>query len=406
MFTPSSLSTSPSFSVDTNTVIDLVESDEDDADRTSNDADPFHITSTSQHVFPTYQTLREYLDQYGVRHGFEVRYPSNTGVPNAKGHYGAARCWCWLGPPTVLKPEEQQHPSHPPQRTVVPRTANRSGNQIKCGCSWCIHFNRRVNGDYVFTTARQLNHTGHECVAAYKLEVTIDSFRVVPDEVLEDVRIAVRSGWHGVESLRRFVADRRNLELNRSTFSALVQRTKAEYGIKDGEADFRELGIWLQQQMRDSTAIARINIENAVDVSGIYYMSVPSFSSTVLVPLRNMPAREARWGQMTGWGNTIASIAAENSNLYGYLARKMEELCREAEQLASKPEPVSGTSVHLSSVIASAPSALHPTVSLEQMQMPQHRKHKRGNPSERRQQSAAEVASKRLNVPLTASQAM
>jgi len=188
---------SSSFSDSATNVIDLVDDDEcKELPSLSTDTDPFRITSTSQHYFPSYQTLREYLDQYAAGSGFEVRYPANKGQPDQPGHAGTARCWCYPEPPVVLKPEEQQQPSHQPPRTIVPRAANRSGNQVKCGCPWRINFTRRVSGEYGFTTTRHLLHSGHECVASHKLAVTVDSLRVVPEVVERAVYDAVVNNNH------------------------------------------------------------------------------------------------------------------------------------------------------------------------------------------------------------------
>ena len=217
--------------------------------------------------------MRGYLDLYAVRCGFEIRWPKNKGTPDQPGHSGVARCWCFLPPPVALKPEQQQHPSHPPQHTVIPRGANRSGHQVKCGCPWRVNFSRRVDGEYVFTSTRHLQHSGHECLASEKLVGTIDSLRVAPEIVQQDVRDALGSGVHGIESLRRFLSVRHKLDLNRKTFSDLVQRTNSELGIKDAQADFDALIDWLQKEMYQGTAIARINIEDGVVVSGIFYMS-------------------------------------------------------------------------------------------------------------------------------------
>jgi hypothetical protein len=283
-FAPFSSSASSTSAVD---VIDLVNDDISDLQtipfstssvvsdtaRASSYADPFHITPTSQHVFASYKAMRDYLEQYAVRGGFEIRYPQNKYTPDQPNHAGVARCWCYLDPPVVLSADEQKQPSHPPQRTVIQRVANRSGNQVKCSCPWRVNFTRRWNGEYGFTSTRHLQHAGHECIASTTLAVTIDSLRVVPDVVQEDVRLAIISGMHGVEPLRRMLATKYTLELSRTTFKDLVQRTKSQLGIKDAHADFTALITWLQQEMLESTAIARINVDGDATVSGIFYMS-------------------------------------------------------------------------------------------------------------------------------------
>jgi hypothetical protein len=235
--------------------------------------DPFLITDVSGHTFPTYLALRNYLDQYATQCGFEIRYPSNKGVPDQAGHAGTARCWCYLPPPVTLKSEEQQHQSHPPQRSVIPRARNRSGNQVKCSCPWRINFSRHVTGEYVFTSTRNLLHVGHDCVGLTQLTTTIDSLRVVPDVIRDDVRTAVMSGWHGTESLRRFLSTKHQLDIHRTTFANLVHSTKSELGIMDAEADFTAFLAWLQAEMLSNMSVARINIDSSATVSCIYYMS-------------------------------------------------------------------------------------------------------------------------------------
>jgi len=141
-------------------------------------------------------------------------------------------------------------------------------------------------------------------------------------------------------------------------------------------------------------------------------ISVPSLSSTVPIPSANIPARNARWGQLTGLCNIIASIATDNTDIFKYVSRKVEALCKEVEALVSKP---AAARIEYMTTAASATSAsssslpqLHPTVGVPQMVMPPHRKRKRGKPSEKRKQSAVELASKgmRVRAPTTASQSM
>ena len=130
-----------------------------------------------------------------------------------------------------------------------------------------------MSGMYVFTPTRILAHTGHECIAPSTLATTIDSLRIVPEEVQQDVHAAIVSGLHGVEPLRRFLSTKYKLDLSRTTFNDLVQRTKSQLGIKDAQADFSALIAWLQAEMYGGTAIACIQIDAGAMVSGIFYMS-------------------------------------------------------------------------------------------------------------------------------------
>lgn len=251
-------------------VIDLV--DDDILSESDSTADVFLITQDSLHTFPNYQAIHDFLDQYAARSGFEIRLPHNKGVADQPGHSGTAACWCYLDAPVTLKPEEQQLPSHLPPRTVVPRAANRSGHQQKCGCKWRVNFNRRRTGEYALTS-RSLEHTGHECVPAQQLATTIDSLRCVPEQVERSVRNAIKTGNRGVESLRRFIAEEHQVDLDRKMFRNLVQRTSASLGIKDAYADFTALVAWLQQEITGGRAVARIKIEDGTTVSGVYYAS-------------------------------------------------------------------------------------------------------------------------------------
>ena len=75
--------------------------------------------------------------------------------------------------------------------------------------------------EYRLTRTRHLHHAGHDCVPPEKLAVPIASLR---DAVVQEVHTALVSGWHGTESLRRFLATPHGLELRRVTFGDLVQR--------------------------------------------------------------------------------------------------------------------------------------------------------------------------------------
>ena len=92
-----------------------------------------------------------FLKTHVLHRGFEVRYPSNSGVAGKPGHSGSARCWCWQPPPVTLKSEEHMQPSHPPARATAQRSTSRSGHQTKAGCRWSINFSRHADGIYTLT---------------------------------------------------------------------------------------------------------------------------------------------------------------------------------------------------------------------------------------------------------------
>ena len=271
---------SPSRAID---VIDLLEDDHPEAltattaaaSSNTSSSESVHflvITPTSQHRFSSYKSLREFIEQFAAQRGFHIRYPGNRGIADTAGHSESARCWYYLEPPLVLKAEEQQQPSHPPLRTVVPRAANRSGNQVKCACPWRVNFSRHADGSYVITPNRCLEHAGHECVCPQELATTIDSLLVMPDSIVRDVRIAVRHGQRGMETLRQQIAERYQLSVDRRTFLDLVQRSKLELGIQDGQDDFDALVPWLMKEIGERGAFGRLDVDGAL-VSRIFYMS-------------------------------------------------------------------------------------------------------------------------------------
>ena len=170
---------------------------------------------------------------------------------------------------------------------------------MRCGCPWRINFFRHVNGNYVFASTRYLQHARHECVPPEQLAVTIDSLRVMPDAVVRDVRIAVRHEQRGLEPLRRQLAERYELDIDRRTFPDLVQRSKLELGIQDG-----------------------------MDVS------VPSFSSTVSAPSANMPSRQAMCGQLVV--GAARCWRGCQPSMYRCVSGKLQSLCKDVEaQVAS-----------------------------------------------------------------------
>ena len=76
-----------------------------------------------------------------------------------------------------------------------------------------------------------------------------------------------------LSSSTKSIMSRAKADLSRSTFNDLVERTKSQLGIKDGQADFNMLLKWLQQEMHGGTAIARINID--ADAQCVAYSICP-----------------------------------------------------------------------------------------------------------------------------------
>ena len=123
MIAVSSSSSSSTFALD---IVDLVDDDSampdlpasahsssslPNTNATANSDNPFHITPTSRHTFPSYHTMNSFLNQYAADCGFEIRCPANKNTPDQPGHAGAARCWFYLAAPIILKAEQQQQPS-------------------------------------------------------------------------------------------------------------------------------------------------------------------------------------------------------------------------------------------------------------------------------------------------------
>ena len=132
-------------------------------------------------------------------------------------------------------------------------------------------------------------------------------------------------------------------------------------------------------------------------------VAVPMFSSSVS-PATSPPSRPAAWGTLSAWCNTICSIGMQPA-MYRYVAAKLEALCADVEAQVSQVSTLvrkrpAAAAVSAGSASESTGSAeLHPTVAVDVMEMPPHRKRKQGRVSEKRQQSAVERASKGMRVP-------
>jgi MULE transposase domain len=237
----------------------------------SSDSDTsFGLTDTSEHLFPSYAALRTWMRDYCTSNGFEVRW-NTTGGESSAHHGGNIRCWCYEQPPISVK--EEIIPSTKPLRTVHIKTSSHGGKQIKCGCPWSVSFFRRASGDYAITT-RKLKHSGHAVLSPSTLTEHIDSMRNIPTGVEEAVKLMIRSGMHGIESERRYLQELHKVKIDRDVFHNLVKRTKRELGIIDSSEDFKGLLYWLQSQMANRAAIARMRVtEDDCCVEAVFYMS-------------------------------------------------------------------------------------------------------------------------------------
>lgn len=83
--------------------------------------DPFDMTGSSVHQFPSYRNLQSWMKEYATALGFEVRW-NNTGSVNATHHGGTIRCWCHEMPPGAVT--EEIIPSTAPLRAQLVKTSS------------------------------------------------------------------------------------------------------------------------------------------------------------------------------------------------------------------------------------------------------------------------------------------
>lgn len=117
----------PASAVSSSPVVPSAPSDLDSADT---------LTDSSEHRFPSYTSLREWMDAYAKERGYQVRWKS-TGGEAAAHHGGTIRCWCWEQPPVVIK--EEVISSTPARRTVHIKTS------LHGGLSCSTHIPRAVS---------------------------------------------------------------------------------------------------------------------------------------------------------------------------------------------------------------------------------------------------------------------
>jgi hypothetical protein len=210
------------------------------------------------------------MKAHAASQGFEVRlYPS--GKAGTSHHGGEIKCWCHEPPPTAVKDEVIG--ATPALRTVYTKTSSRNGKQIKCGCPWSVHFLRHANGEYVITT-RSLAHAGHSPLDPSALSGHLDSLTNVTPDIERQVRGFIVHGMRGLERERRWMQDEHKIIIDRDTYHNLIKKLKAELGIIDSSDDFTGLLDWLQKEVSNSSAVARMKVEgDDRRVTAVFYMS-------------------------------------------------------------------------------------------------------------------------------------
>jgi hypothetical protein len=121
--------------------------------------------------------------------------------------------------------------------------------------------------------------------------------------------------------------------------------------------------------------------------------SIPNFNPS-LVQAGSLPARRARYGQLLGYCTTICTRAAEYKDIFHATLTKVEALARwvEAATSTSGLDTVARSASSSSSCSPPTLSDLHPSVGIEQLVLPEHRRKRKGREQQCRQKGAAERA--------------
>ena len=343
------------------------------------------------HEFGSLAMVTAFLEKHAASHGFEVRQKT-TGSVTSERHGATYFCWCRHSPPSPIK-EEVIH-SVKPARVRHAVSSLRGGKMVKCGCTWSISVYRWSSGDYRFGH-RNLIHTGHNVLPPTALTTTLDSLRNVSPLLEDEVRRMLTHGIRCSENERRYLQAGHGIEIDKELYRNLIKKLKRDLGFKDAAEDFRGLLDWLQSEMHGN---------------GV----TPVFTSVQRLPVA-IPARNARYGQIWGYCQTISTIAADYTEIFHTALQHMEKTAAWLEKITASarvpprilPPPTSAAAVSSSVGSSSASSsalALHASVPVEQVTFPQHKRRSKGRPGEKRVVGEGERASKRPS--LTSSQVM
>ena len=177
------------------------------------------LTASSQHAFPSYDSLRFFLDSYAHARGFKLRFDIEGSAYSAT-HGGKATCWC-------SKPAAEQSSQQPVEEAdsgVVSRKRRRAsltsdGVQVHCGCRWFVNFNRRGKGArsvYVLT-ARHLAHNGdqhtpHDERAVLTAPAAMDDASALQQRLFDAVEAGVKLVLSSSDEYASVAADERVIQ--------------------------------------------------------------------------------------------------------------------------------------------------------------------------------------------------
>lgn len=135
------------------------------------------------------------------------------------------------------------------------------------------------------------------------------------------------------------------------------------------------------------------------------YLLPPASSPSLLTALTQhaaFPLRSARYGQLWGYCQTICNQASEFKDAFFPTLKKVQELVAFVEGLTSSTghalvqnSPSSTSSTELP---APALTEMHPSISPEQLTLPEHRKKQPGREKQSREKGKGEKAAKRQRV--------
>ena len=227
------------------------------------------LTHETVHEFLSYEDLQSFFKGFSRRHGFEVRWDAG-GRPDGAAHSGAARCWC-SGVPSATNSLGSINIAA--QRIRHEKLTVRG--RVKSGCLWRVCFNRTgEKGEWMWhvTKQRQLQHN-HDLLPVDQPR-PIASLSNVPDSAKDLLSGLLRSGVQGEAVLRRVAQAQLQMHFEESVFHNLLNSIRRSLGVcSSGEGEFKQLLLWLAQQMEEQKGVARFSTTSERQLDIVFYMS-------------------------------------------------------------------------------------------------------------------------------------